>query len=58
MFLVDPKYHKLIFQGVKSFSNLVKTGSNLHVIIIFIIYKFSFSLFSHYTMSTCKQFLN
>lgn len=34
-FLVDQKYHKLIYHGDKSFSNLVKTetGNNLNVII-------------------------
>lgn len=39
MFTVDRKYHKLIYQGDRSFSDLVKseTDSNPHVIIILII---------------------
>jgi hypothetical protein len=37
-FLVDHKYHKLIYQGDKSYSNLVKTetGNDLNVIIVVI----------------------
>lgn len=41
IFVVDTKYHKLIYQGDRSFSNLVKseTGNNVHVIIILLIIK-------------------
>jgi len=38
-FSVDQKYHKLIYHGDKSFSNLVKseTGDSLNVLILVIL---------------------